>query len=140
MYGHDDAPIVPLLLYNPAKMPAMSHEMLKRKIAVVVVGYPATPLITSRARFCISAAHTKDDLDRFLAACDEVGSVLGLKCSSGVAGGAAPLPDGITHDMERELRRMGKGPTGDELVIAPPRWKLADILRCGVQDVKLPLR
>ena len=48
VYGHDDSPIIPLLLYNPAKMPAFSHEMLKRKIAVVIVGYPATPLVQSR--------------------------------------------------------------------------------------------
>jgi serine palmitoyltransferase len=48
VYGHDDSPIVPLLLYNPGKMPAFSHEMLKRKIAVVIVGYPATPLVQSR--------------------------------------------------------------------------------------------
>ncbi|CAB1331303.1 unnamed protein product, partial [Coregonus sp. 'balchen'] len=37
--------------------------MLKRNIGVVVVGFPATPIIESRARFCISAAHTKDMLD-----------------------------------------------------------------------------
>jgi len=48
VYGHDDSPIIPLLLYNPAKMPAFSHEMLRRKIAVVIVGYPATPLVQSR--------------------------------------------------------------------------------------------
>ncbi|KAI9813572.1 MAG: serine palmitoyltransferase component, partial [Phylliscum demangeonii] len=91
IYGHDDSPIVPLLLYHPAKMPAFSHEMLRRKISVVVVGYPATPLVSSRARFCVSAAHTKDDLDRVLAACDEIGNVLQLKYSSGIAGGAEPL-------------------------------------------------
>ncbi len=44
VYGHDDSPIIPLLLYHPAKMPAFSHEMRKRKISVVVVGYPATPI------------------------------------------------------------------------------------------------
>ena len=59
VYGHDDSPIIPLLLYNPAKMPAFSHEMLKRKIAVVIVGYPATPLVQSRYRptpsFCLQA-------------------------------------------------------------------------------------
>lgn len=38
--------------------------MLKRNIGVVVVGFPATPIIESRARFCISAAHTKEMLDR----------------------------------------------------------------------------
>jgi hypothetical protein len=32
-------------------------------LAVVVVGYPATPLLLSRIRFCVSAAHTRVDLD-----------------------------------------------------------------------------
>lgn len=39
-----------------------SREMLKRDIAICVVGYPATPIISSRARFCVSAAHTREDL------------------------------------------------------------------------------
>lgn len=38
--------------------------MLKRNIGVVVVGFPATPIIESRVRFCISAAHTKEILDK----------------------------------------------------------------------------
>ena len=137
VYGCDDSPIIPLLLYNPAKIPAFSHEMLKRKISVVVVGYPATPLVSSRARFCVSAAHTKDDLDRLLAACDEIGNVLQLKFSSGIAGGAEPLPDGVTPEMEKERRRAEKG---GELMVQPPRWRLDDVLKRGVQDVKSPLR
>ena len=140
VYGCDDSPIIPLLLYNPAKIPAFSHEMLKRKISVVVVGYPATPLVSSRARFCVSAAHTKDDLDRLLAACDQVGNVLQLKFSSGIAGGAEPLPEGVTPEMEREWRRAEKGGMGGELMVKPPRWRLDDVLKRGVQDVKSPLR
>ena len=136
VYGNDDSPIIPLMLYHPAKMPAFSHEMLKRKISVVVVGYPATPLVSSRARFCVSAAHTKDDLDRLLAACDEIGNVLQLKFSSGVAGGAEPLPEGVTPEMEREWRRR----EGPEMVMLKPRWRLSEVLRRGVQDVKMPLR
>ena len=140
VYGHDDSPIIPVLLYNPAKMPAFSHEMLKRKISVVVVGYPATPLVSSRARFCVSAAHTKDDLDRLLDACDEIGNVLQLKFSSGVAGGAEPLPEGITPEMEKEWKRAQKGTIQGEMNFQPPRWKLEDVLKRGVQDVKVPLR
>ncbi|PBP17476.1 serine palmitoyltransferase 2 [Diplocarpon rosae] len=101
-YGHDDSPIIPIMLYNPAKMPAFSHEMLRRKISVVIVGYPATPLVSSRARFCVSAAHNKDDMDRLLAACDEIGNVLQLKFSTGIAGGADHLPDGVTPEMEKD--------------------------------------
>ena len=140
VYGHDDSPIIPVLLYNPAKMPAFSHEMLKRKISVVVVGYPATPLVSSRARFCVSAAHTKDDLDRLLEACDEIGNVLQLKFSSGVAGGAEPLPEGISPEIEKEWKRAQKGTIQGEMNFQPPRWKLEDVLKRGVQDVKVPLR
>ena len=80
-YGHVDSPIVPLLLYQPGKMAVFSRMMRARAtpIVVVVVAYPATPLVTSRVRFCLSAAHTKDDVDTVLRACDEIGEVLDLK-------------------------------------------------------------
>ncbi|WWC88084.1 uncharacterized protein L201_002988 [Kwoniella dendrophila CBS 6074] len=85
VYGHRDSPIIPLLIYNPGKMPWFSQLMLDRlgpdktPIVVVVVAYPATPLITSRVRFCLSASHTKNDIDLILRACDEVGELLGMK-------------------------------------------------------------
>lgn len=137
IYGHDDSPIIPLLLYHPAKIPAFSHEMLKRKIAVVVVGYPATPLISSRARFCVSAAHTKDDLDRLLAAVDQAGEILQLKFSSGIAGGQEPLHDGLTNEKELAVRSCLE--TGEKPNVIAPRWKLEDVIKRGVQDVKQPL-
>ncbi len=136
VYGHDDSPIVPIMLYNPGKMSAYSHEMLKRKISIVVVGYPATPLISSRARFCISAAHNKEDLDRLLAACDEVGDILQVKTSTGVAGGQEPLPPGVTVETEKEWRKAN----GLEGVIKKPRWKLEDVIATTVQDVHQRLR
>ncbi|TLS30713.1 hypothetical protein PpBr36_03574 [Pyricularia pennisetigena] len=136
IYGHDDSPIIPLMLYHPAKMPAFSHEMLKRKISVVVVGYPATPLISSRARFCVSSAHNKDDLDRLLAACDEIGDILQLKFSSGIAGGLDPLPEGVTPETEDEWRKAN----GLEGVIKAPRWKLEDVIARGAEDTQQRLR
>ncbi|KAK2553864.1 Serine palmitoyltransferase 2 [Acropora cervicornis] len=81
VYGHDASPVVPLLLFMPAKIAAFGREMLKRNIAVVVVGFPATPLIESRTRFCLSAAHTREMLDKALDAIDEVGDILLLKYS-----------------------------------------------------------
>ncbi|XP_063039746.1 serine palmitoyltransferase 2 [Engraulis encrasicolus] len=80
-YGNSDSPVVPMMLYMPAKIGAFSREMLKRNIGVVVVGFPATPIIESRARFCISAAHTKDMLDKALEKISEVGDLLQLKYS-----------------------------------------------------------
>jgi hypothetical protein len=38
--------------------------MLKRGVAIVTVGFPATPLVLGRARFCLSAVHTKATLDK----------------------------------------------------------------------------
>ena len=138
VFGHDDSPIIPVMLYNPAKMPAFSHEMLRRKISVVVVGYPATPLVSSRARLCVSAAHTKDDLDRLLTACDEIGDALQLKFSSGIAGGAEPIPDGLTNEEEHKIAK--EIDQGGKPVIKPPRWSLDEVLKRGVQDVKQPMR
>ena len=37
--------------------------MLKRKIGVVVVGFPATSIVEARARICLSSSHTKEMLD-----------------------------------------------------------------------------
>jgi len=61
--GDWDSPIVPMLVFEPSKLCAVSRECLNQNLAVVVVGYPATPLNFSRVRFCISAAHTKKDLE-----------------------------------------------------------------------------
>ncbi|WVO18660.1 hypothetical protein L204_106380 [Cryptococcus depauperatus] len=85
VYGNRDSPIVPLLIFQPGKMGYFSRMMLERigpdktPIVVVIVAYPATPLITSRVRFCLSASHTKNDIDLLLRACDEVGDVLNMK-------------------------------------------------------------
>ncbi|KAF2965028.1 hypothetical protein GQX73_g8531 [Xylaria multiplex] len=136
VYGHDDSPIIPVTLYNPAKIPAFSHEMLKRKISVVVVGYPATPLISSRARFCVSAAHNKDDLDRLLVACDEVSTILQLKFSTGIAGGLRPLPDGVSPENEATWRKTN----GLDGVVEPPRWPVEEVITRGAADAKLRLR
>ncbi|PSS34159.1 hypothetical protein PHLCEN_2v1776 [Hermanssonia centrifuga] len=84
-YGHDDSPVVPLLLFHLGKMATFSRLMRTRAtpIIVVVVSYPATPLVTSRVRFCMSASHTKEDVDTVLKACDEIGELLDLKQAEG---------------------------------------------------------
>ncbi|EPE07331.1 serine palmitoyltransferase 2 [Ophiostoma piceae UAMH 11346] len=135
VYGHDDSPIIPVVLYSPGKMSAFSREMLKRKISVVIVGYPATPLISSRARFCVSSSHTKEDMDRLLIACDEVGDILQIKFSTGIAGGLEPLPAGVTPEMERDMIKE-KGSQG----IKAPRWSIEDILAAGEEDARKRLR
>ena len=52
------------MLYHPCIMSAFHRMCLARGLAVVVVGFPATPLLALRARFCISAAHDPKDLQQ----------------------------------------------------------------------------
>ncbi|KAJ7165007.1 serine palmitoyltransferase 2 [Mycena filopes] len=80
-YGHPMSPVIPLLLFNPGKM-NMFHRLMKQNktpIVVVVVAYPACALMTTRVRLCVSASHTKEDIDTILRAIDEAGDVLDLK-------------------------------------------------------------
>ena len=51
------------MLFNPGKIVSTSRELLERGIAMVVVGFPATPLLSARARICISASHSPEDLE-----------------------------------------------------------------------------
>ncbi|XP_077865363.1 serine palmitoyltransferase 2-like [Saccoglossus kowalevskii] len=61
---------------------AFSRKCLEKKIGVVVVGAPATSAFECRARFCLSAGHTKEMLDQALQVIEEVGEELNLKVSS----------------------------------------------------------
>ena len=109
--------------------------MLRRKISIVISGYPATPLISARARICVSAAHNKEDLDRVLTACDEIGDLLDLKFSTGIAGGTETLPEGITPALDDESLGEQHG-----CKFEPPRWTLEAVLATGVRDAKMQFR
>jgi serine palmitoyltransferase len=86
VYGDYDSPIVPVMVYFPAKLPAFSRECLKRGVAVVVVGFPATSVIMSRARFCISAGHTKADIDYAVKVIKEVSDLIFMKYNNNFLG------------------------------------------------------
>ncbi|KAM0687581.1 serine palmitoyltransferase component [Conglomerata obtusa] len=78
VFGDKASPVVPLMIFNPGKIAEFSRLCLERKLAVVVVGYPATPVISSRARFCMSAGHTRHDIDAMIRIIDYCGRRLGL--------------------------------------------------------------
>jgi len=77
--GDPDSPIVPMMLYHPAKLPAVSRACLESGIAVVIVGFPVTPLLLSRVRFCLSAAHTREQLTLVINKISELGDQFVLK-------------------------------------------------------------
>ncbi|XP_049763427.1 serine palmitoyltransferase 2 isoform X2 [Schistocerca cancellata] len=81
IYGNEDSPVVPLLVYMFSKIGAVVRSLRARKIATVGVGFPATPLMEGRIRFCLSAAHTKEQLDAALKVIEEISDNLGLRYS-----------------------------------------------------------
>ncbi|ODM87247.1 Serine palmitoyltransferase 2 [Orchesella cincta] len=95
VYGSDDSPVVPVALYMPTKLAFTHREMKKRGVATVVVGFPATGLAEGRARFCISAAHTKEMLDHAIEAMCEVGAMISVRYPT--------LPDPVQEIQDEEL-------------------------------------
>ena len=61
-------PIVPILIGDTAKAIAMSGELLDLGVCVSGFGFPVVPQGAARLRCQISAAHTREHLDRAIAA------------------------------------------------------------------------
>ncbi|GAB6031791.1 serine palmitoyltransferase, long chain base subunit [Chamberlinius hualienensis] len=80
--GSPDSPVVPLLSYIPGKMYVFTKMLVAHGIATVGVSFPAVPIDQSRIRFCISAAHTKEMLDKVLDIIYKVGSHIMLMYST----------------------------------------------------------
>ena len=71
-------PIVPVMLGEAAIAQDMSQELLKEGVYIKGLWYPVVPKGEARLRAQISAAHTRQDLDRTLGAFDKVGRRLGV--------------------------------------------------------------
>jgi glycine C-acetyltransferase len=66
------SPIVPIIIGDTAKAISMSQELLKRGVYVSGFGFPVVPQGQARLRCQISAAHTREHLDRAIAAISEI--------------------------------------------------------------------
>lgn len=77
--GQYDSPVLPVMLFEPGKIMNFTRECWKRGLAVVVVGFPAVPLVMSRARFCVSAAHTREQLDWAVEELQEVAKICRIR-------------------------------------------------------------
>jgi serine palmitoyltransferase len=77
--GDDDSPIVPVMIYVPGKICEFSRQCLNRGLAIVVVGFPAVPILLSRSRFCISAGHTRAEIERAVKIIEEVADLINLR-------------------------------------------------------------
>ena len=71
-------PIVPVMLYDAKLAGQMADMLLAEGIYVIGFSYPVVPEGKARIRVQISAAHTRDHLDRAVAAFTKVGRELGV--------------------------------------------------------------
>lgn len=71
-----DSAIVPVMLYDAKLSQTMANELLKQGIYVIGFFFPVVPKEKARIRVQLSAAHTKEHLDRAIAAFIVVGKML----------------------------------------------------------------
>ncbi len=73
-----DTPIVPVILGETARAIRMSEMLLDEGVFVTGFGFPVVPQGHARVRCQVSAAHTREQLDRALVAFRTVGKKLGV--------------------------------------------------------------
>jgi glycine C-acetyltransferase len=73
-----ETPIIPVILGETARAIKMSEMLLDEGVFVTGFGYPVVPQGHARVRCQVSAAHTKEHLERALAAFKKVGKTLGV--------------------------------------------------------------
>ncbi|MGO4817360.1 glycine C-acetyltransferase [Flavobacterium sp. W22_SRS_FP1] len=73
-----DSAIVPVMLYDAKLSQTMADELLKKGIYVIGFFFPVVPKDKARIRVQLSAAHTKEHLDKAINAFIEVGSSLNV--------------------------------------------------------------
>jgi glycine C-acetyltransferase len=71
-------PIVPVMLGDAALAGRFAEAMLAKGIYVVGFSYPVVPMGKARIRVQVSAAHTREHLDRAIAAFTATGRELGV--------------------------------------------------------------
>lgn len=73
-----DSAIVPVMLYDATLSQTMADKLLDEGIYVIGFFYPVVPKGKARIRVQLSAAHTKEHLDKALNAFTKIGKELGI--------------------------------------------------------------
>ena len=66
-------PIVPVMLGEASLAKGMADDLLKEGIYVVGFSYPVVPKGKARIRVQVSAAHTREQLDKAINAFEKIG-------------------------------------------------------------------
>ena len=73
-----DSAIVPVMLYDAVLSQKMAEKLMDEGIYVIGFFYPVVPKDKARIRVQLSAAHTKEHLDKAIVAFEKVGKELGI--------------------------------------------------------------
>ena len=69
-------PIIPVMLHDARRASALADALLKKGVYVIAFSYPVVPKGRARIRTQISATHTREELERAVAAFAEAGAAL----------------------------------------------------------------
>ncbi|MGB9799865.1 MAG: glycine C-acetyltransferase [Thermanaerothrix sp.] len=76
--GQSVTPITPIMLGEAPLAQQFSRELFSEGVFAMAIGYPTVPKGKARIRVMLSAAHSREDLDRGLEAFARVGKRLGV--------------------------------------------------------------
>ncbi len=76
--GHSVTPITPVMLGEAPLAQQFSRELFNENVFAMSLGFPTVPQGKARIRVMISAAHSREDLDKGLAAFEKVAKKLGV--------------------------------------------------------------
>ncbi len=77
-YKDGESAIVPIMLYDAKLSQVMADKLLQEGIYVIGFFFPVVPREQARIRVQLSAAHTREHLDKAIAAFTKVGKELGV--------------------------------------------------------------
>jgi hypothetical protein len=124
--GDWDSPVMPIMVYHIGLLATLSRLLMQRHIAMVVVGFPATPLLLCRCRVCISASHTREDLDYALDCIRDLVQAAGLDYANRSQG-----LRGLWQRVVRRVRGGGGGCGGGGKLVAGPKGAAFEPLSVG---------
>ena len=76
--GHSETPITPVIVGSGERAMLLSDRLFEEGVFAQGIGYPTVPENKSRVRTIVTAAHTREDLDKALAAFENVGKELAI--------------------------------------------------------------
>ncbi|OGO71609.1 MAG: 8-amino-7-oxononanoate synthase [Chloroflexi bacterium RBG_19FT_COMBO_62_14] len=76
--GLSTTPITPIMLGEAPRAQEFSRKLFEDGVFAMAIGFPTVPRGKARLRVMLSAAHSREDLDRGLSAFEKVGQNLGV--------------------------------------------------------------